>query len=156
MKPKRFLGRTDTHSIIWCPFFSLLFFFFWKPNNTCDYIMLSWRDITQAASVCVVYSHYEEKAWLMLQNVHQKWSTEYSHMQTIILMSEAKRRFAVLGLKQLFFSFPLSAPLRAHPRLNGKSSRSARDNGTLWPDPPPSSMMVSQPTDNHHPSACQT
>lgn len=118
--------------------FFLLFFFFWKPNNTCHYIMLSWRDITQAASVWVVYSHYEEKARLILLNVHQKRSTDCSHVQTTVLMSEAEKPYGGNGKRAAVW-----ACISLTQVIEGTSQAPGAEEATG------PSELLSQPTDNH-------
>lgn len=104
--------------------------------------MLSWRDITQAVSVCVVYSHYAEKARLILQNVHQKRSTDCTHVQTTILMSEAKKPYegnskrSAVGDWHLF-CFSLTQV------IEGTSQAPGAEEATGPSD------LLSQHTDNH-------
>lgn len=111
--------------------------------------MLSWRDITQAASVCVVYSHYEEKARLILQNVHQKRSTDCSGVQTTVLMGEAKKpcegnskRSAVWDWH--LFCFSLTQVIEGTSRAPGSEEATGRSD------------LLSQPTVITHVTAVPT
>lgn len=161
MKPKRFLGRTDTHSIIWCPFFSLLFFFFFleAKQHVWLYNAQLERYYTGGFCLCCLFS-----LWGKGLVDAAKCSSEVKHW----IQSHAnnhpnersKEAICSFGVETIVFFLFLWVEVLHWEHIPGSTEGQAGPQQTTGPSdqtpPPPRSMMVSQPTDNHRPPACQT
>lgn len=108
VKLKHFLGNTNTHCIISCPF--LFLFSFFKDKHVTLYNAQLERYYT--GCLCVVNSHYEEARLIPKEPL-----SETNHRLQITIRTSKNKK--MIWFRDLQFGLLVSRPLAARPMFHG-------------------------------------